>query len=53
MYKLFCSPDRLLKPGAIRDVISTPVAGATSLLLFLLIWRFIPDPLQNSEKDEK
>jgi hypothetical protein len=30
-----------------KDVISTPIAGAVSLGLFLLILRAIPDPLSN------
>lgn len=28
-----------------KDVIATPIAGLISLLLCLLIWRFVPDPL--------
>lgn len=33
-----------------KDVISTPIAGLISLLLCLLIWRFVPDPLVEKEQ---
>ena len=32
-----------------KDVISTPIAGLFSLLLVLVIWRFIRDPLSPNE----
>lgn len=33
-----------------KDVVSTPVAGLFSLMLILIIWRFIPDPLSSSKE---
>jgi hypothetical protein len=33
-----------------KDVVSTPVAGLFSLMLIMIIWRFIPDPLSSSEE---
>ena len=33
-----------------KDVVSTPIAGLFSLLLVLVIWRFIRDPLSPSEE---
>jgi hypothetical protein len=34
-----------------KDVVSTPIAGIFSLVLVLIIWRFIRDPLPPSEGD--
>ena len=33
-----------------KDVVSTPIAGLFSLLLVLVIWRFIRDPLSLNEE---
>jgi hypothetical protein len=33
-----------------KDVVSTPIAGLFSLMLVLVIWRVVPDPLSPNEK---
>jgi hypothetical protein len=33
-----------------KDVISTPIAGLFSLMLVLVIWRVVPDPLSSNEE---